>query len=191
MIRSHGRLSPLMSWPVSWSSLLPLGSAALMLSGKPCCVGWPGFQNVYETWANLTLYLLYFVTGYFILCSRLLALLLDKQRWDILSLAVPALRAFVLGLSPDWPPFWLFEAFILVRLSVVLTSWIGRVGLRWRWRAASLIAPIPILRYGRGPRAAALPVHQPLLVGGWPGFCGALELGITAKFLSSVFFPCC
>jgi len=179
--RSHGRLSLLMSWPVSWSSLLLL-ALPLMLSEALLRPGWPGFQNVYDDWANLTLYLLYFFYGYLFCCQPGFLLVLDKQRWTILSLAVPCMASVVwLGLSPSMPPSGYSMAFILVQAFRGFNSWIAVLAALALARRF-LIAPHPILRYGRG---AALPlylVHQPLLVVvAW--FVVPLELGITAKFL--------
>jgi len=179
--RSHGRLSLLMSWPVSWSSLLLL-ALPLMLSEALLRPGWPGFQNLYDDWANLTLYLLYFFYGYLFCCQPGFLLVLDKQRWTILSLAVPCMASVVwLGLSPSMPPPGYSMAFILVQAFRGFNSWIAVLAALALARRF-LIAPHPILRYGRG---AALPlylVHQPLLVVvAW--FVVPLELGITAKFL--------
>ncbi|MUH00833.1 acyltransferase family protein [Scytonema sp. UIC 10036] len=68
--------------------LLAIPLAAIEASLRP---RWPGFQNLYDDWANFCLYLLYFIYGYLIPSDARFGYAIDKHLTIALSLAVSSM----------------------------------------------------------------------------------------------------
>jgi len=115
--RSHGRLSLLMSWP--GLVFAPALGFCPDCCQKPCASGWRAPERLLNDWANLTLYLLYFLLRLFMsVPARLLACAGQAEMDECLSLAVPCMASvWWLGLSPSMPPSGYSMHFILSRLS--------------------------------------------------------------------------
>jgi len=130
-----------------------------------------------------TLYLLYFFYGYLFCCQPGFLLVLDKQRWTILSLAVPCMASVVwLGLSPSMPPSGYSMAFILVQAFRGFNSWIAVLAALALARRFLTSPPSPSFAMDVGPRCRSTWFISRCWWW-WPGFVVPLELGITAKFL--------
>ncbi|SBO43366.1 acyltransferase family protein [Cyanobium sp. NIES-981] len=136
----------------------------LMLSEALLRPHWPGFQNLYDDWANLVLYLLYFVYGA-LFCSRSgLWTALDRHRALLLATAglgmVLLLALSLRGLVPERAysgPYMVHQAF--------------RGFNSWSWVLAllALARPYrgrshPLLRYGNRVGFSIVLFHQPLIV---------------------------
>ena len=82
---------------------------------------WIGFQNLYDDWANVLLYLSYFVYGYIFCSDRRFGQLLDRQRYWVTGVAIVGmaiLLAFwitntvpVRGYSPEYVMYQVFRGF--------------------------------------------------------------------------------
>ena len=79
---------------------------------------WIGFQNLYDDWANVLLYLSYFICGYIFCSDRRFGQLLDRQRHWVMGAAILGM-SILLGLwitntVPDRgysPEYMLYQAF--------------------------------------------------------------------------------
>ncbi|MBE9171656.1 acyltransferase family protein [Cyanobium sp. LEGE 06143] len=168
-------------WRVSLGSLLLL-ALPLMLSEALLRPRWPGFQNLYDDWANLLLYLLYFVYGYLFCHQGGFWVVLDRRRRLLVALAMVGMAVFLaLTLSGATPAAGdesaaaqLFQAFR------GWNSWcavLALVALARRF----LKAPHPLVSYGSKAAMPLYLLHQPVLVGlGW--WVVPLPLAIGAKF---------
>jgi len=120
----HGRLSLLIPWPVS-PVFAPASCSAADAVRSPVGPGWPGFQNVYDDWGHLTLYLLYFFYGYLFCCAAGFLLVLEQAEGRSSALLFPVMASVcvVRCSSPSMPPSGYSMAFILVSaFLVVLTA---------------------------------------------------------------------
>ncbi|CAK6689376.1 Glucans biosynthesis protein C [Synechococcus sp. CBW1107] len=139
-------------------------AAPLMLSEALLRPHWAGFQNLYDDWANLVLYLLYFVYGA-LFCSRGgLWCALDRNRRLLLATAglsmVLLLALSLRGMVPERAysaPYMVHQAF--------------RGFNSWSWVLAllALARPYrgrshPLLRYGNRVGFSIVLFHQPLIV---------------------------
>ncbi|NQV10033.1 MAG: acyltransferase family protein [Cyanobacteria bacterium] len=177
---NKGCLATFKTWQVQLSSLLLL-ALPLMLSEALLRPRWPGFQNLYDDWANLTLYLLYFFYGYLFCHQPGFWVALDQHRWRVLGLAVPCMAILLwLGLSGSAPEREYPFAFFLFQALRGFNSWIAMLAVIALVRRF-LSTPHSIVRYGNRAVLPLYLVHQPLLVVvAW--FVVPLELGMTAKF---------
>ncbi|WP_460203950.1 acyltransferase family protein [Scytonema sp. NUACC21] len=125
---------------------------------------WPGFQNLYDDWANFCLYLLYFIYGYLIPSDARFGQAIDKHLAIALVLAVTSM----LGLFGLWetdivPERGYSLGYILYQLWRGVDSWfwiVALVGLGRRYLNFSN----KLLQYAN---AAAYPfylLHQTVLV---------------------------
>ncbi|GAA6622428.1 acyltransferase family protein [Scytonema sp. NUACC26] len=141
--------------------LLALPLAAIEASLRP---RWPGFQNLYDDWANFCLYLLYFIYGYLIPSNARFGQAIDKHLTIALVLAVSSM----LALFGCWETGILPErgyslGYILYQLLRGFDSWfwiVAVVGLGRRYLNFSS----NLLQYAS---AAAYPfylLHQTVLV---------------------------
>ncbi|MFS6827370.1 acyltransferase family protein [Cyanobium sp. ATX-6F1] len=143
---------------------------------------WIGFQNLYDDWANLLLYFLYFLYGYLFCCRTGLWSVLDQHRWLLCATAGLGM-ALLLALeitqrAPERAysaPYMIYQAF--------------RGFNSWCWVLAlhSLARPYrtsshPILLYGNRVAFSIYLFHQPLVV--MVAFIVVpLSLAIAAKFV--------
>lgn len=136
----------------------------LMLSEALLRPHWAGFQNLYDDWANLVLYLLYFVYGA-LFCNRSgLWCALERNRALLLATAgLSMVLLLALSLSDTVPeraysvPSMLHQAFR------GFNSWcwvLALLALARPYRASSH----PILRYGNRVGFSIVLFHQPLIV---------------------------
>ncbi|MEX0588914.1 MAG: acyltransferase family protein [Cyanobium sp.] len=143
---------------------------------------WIGFQNLYDDWANLLLYLLYFLYGYLFCCRTGLWLVLDQNRW-LLCAGAGLGMALLLTLEitqriPDRAysaPYMIYQSFR------GLNSWC------WVLALHSLARPYrtsshSILTYGNRVAFSIYFFHQPLVVIA-AFFVVPLSLAIASKFL--------
>jgi glucans biosynthesis protein C len=175
----HG--SPLLSKTHNLASLIGL-AVPLMVVEAMLRPHWIGFQNLYDDWANLLLYLLYFVYGYLFCHSTRLWTALDEHRRLLCATAGLAM-ALLLALTitqmvPERAysaPYMLYQAFR------GFNSWCWVLALLALARPYRNISH-PILSYGNRVAFSVYLFHQPLIVI-IAFFVVPLSLGITAKFL--------
>ncbi|MCP9772731.1 acyltransferase family protein [Synechococcus sp. Tobar12-5m-g] len=143
---------------------------------------WIGFQNLYDDWANLLLYLLYFCYGYLFCHDTRLWSALDEHRW-LLSVTAGLAMALLIVLSiTKMVPGRAYSAPYMV--------YQGFRGLNsWCWVLAllALARPYrtfshPILSYGNRVAFSVYLFHQPLIVI-IAFFVVPLSLDIAAKFV--------
>jgi glucan biosynthesis protein C len=83
--------SPLRSMLVNWiekpGSILLMALPLAAIESTLRC-RWPGFQNLYDDWANVCLYLLYFVYGYLICSDARFGAAIDKHLRVALGFAI-------------------------------------------------------------------------------------------------------
>lgn len=98
------RSEPGLSLRTKLTELMTRPGAILLLPALPLAliegilrVRWPGFQNLYDDWANVLLYLSYFVYGYILSSEPRLGLAIDRHRVPALLLVFVTM-AVVLGL---------------------------------------------------------------------------------------------
>lgn len=172
---------PDQGWPLNLGSLLLL-ALPLMLSEALLRPRWPGFQNLYDDWANLLLYLLYFLYGY-LFCQRPGCWeVLDRRRGVCLALAGAGMAVFLaLSSSGTTPAAGVYStAALLFQAFRGWNSWCAVLALLALARRF-LKAPHPLLGYGSRAAMPLYLLHQPVLVGlGW--WVVPLPLAIAAKF---------
>ncbi len=136
----------------------------LMLSEALLRPHWVGFQNLYDDWANLVLYLLYFVYGA-LFCSRSgLWCALDRNRWLLLATAgLSMVLLLALSISDTVPERAYSAPYMIHQAFRGFNSWcwvLALLALARPYRASSH----PILRYGNRVGFSIVLLHQPLIV---------------------------
>ena len=136
----------------------------LMLSEALLRPHWAGFQNLYDDWANLVLYLLYFVYGA-LFCSRSgLWCALDRNRRLLLATAGLSMALLLaLSLSDTVPERAYSAPYMLHQAFRGFNSWcwvLALLALARPYRASSH----PILSYGNRVSFSIVLFHQPLIV---------------------------
>jgi hypothetical protein len=153
----------------------------LMLSESQLRPHWPGFQNLYDDWANLMLYLIYFFYGFLFYHQPSLWRALDQHRWTCLGLACLGMMVFMAITSSGVGPFEVDSAAsMLFHAFRGLNGWcavLALLGLARRF----IVNPHPVMDRATRIAMPLYLLHQPLLVGlGW--FVIHLPLAIAAKF---------
>ncbi|TVS07329.1 MAG: hypothetical protein EA413_01240 [Cyanobium sp. PLM2.Bin73] len=142
---------------------------------------WIGFQNLYDDWANLSLYLLYFVYGFLFCQRRALWGAIEQHRrvlWAVAAVAMAVLLS--LGISQQVPERAYSGPYMAYQLLRGLNSWCWVLGL------LALARPLrhvdhPLLRYGNRLGFSVVLFHQPLIV--VTAFLVVpLPLAVAAKF---------
>jgi surface polysaccharide O-acyltransferase-like enzyme len=143
---------------------------------------WIGFQNLYDDWANLLLYLLYFFYGFLFCRDTGLWSALDQHRWLICATAglgmVLLLTLSITHMVPERAysaPYMAYQAFR------GFNSWcwvLALLALARPYRSYSH----PILSYGNRAAFSVYLLHQPLIVI-IAFFVVPLSLAIPAKFV--------
>lgn len=147
------------------------GGAALMALALPLMAveallrpHWIGFQNLYDDWANLSLYLLYFFYGFLFCQRRGLWGALDQHRWRLCALAGLTMAVLLgLGITQQVPERAYSEAYMAYQLFRGLNSWcwvLALLALARPWRRVGH----PLLRYGNRLGFSVYLFHQPLIV---------------------------
>jgi peptidoglycan/LPS O-acetylase OafA/YrhL len=107
--------------------LLALPLAAIEGALRP---RWPGFQNLYDDWANFCLYLLYFIYGYLICSDARFGQAIDRHLKITLVLAVISMLAlFGLWRTDSLPERGYSLGYILYQLFRGFDSWFWVVAL--------------------------------------------------------------
>jgi hypothetical protein len=153
-----------------YSPVVLLALIQLTLRGR-----WPGIYNLYNDWANVAFYSVFFVAGFVIAANRTLEERCATERWRALTIAVLAMLTELLGaLGLVKAPWVLLVASALAAwcFNVALLGF-AAVWLRRPWRHSAYFTesafPIYIL-------------HQPVIVaiGFW---LVRLPIGILPKFV--------
>jgi len=166
--------------------LLALPLAVIEASLRP---RWPGFQNLYDDWANFCLYLLYFIYGYLISSDTRFGQAIDRHLGTALAMAV----AFMLALFSLWETHSLPERgysleYVLYQFLRGLNAWfwvVALLGLSRRY----LNFNSKLLQYASVASYPFYLLHQPVLV--MIGFYVVQwSAGVMEKFLviSSISF---
>lgn len=107
--------------------LLALPLAVIEAALRP---RWPGFQNLYDDWANFCLYLLYFIYGYLICSDARFGQAIDRHLRIALVLAVTCMLAlFGLWETDSLPERGYSLEYILYQLLRGVDSWFWVVAL--------------------------------------------------------------
>lgn len=156
---------------------LPLMAVEAMLRPH-----WIGFQNLYDDWANLLLYLLYFLYGYLFCYDTGLWSALDEHR-GLLCATAGLTMALLLVLSiTEMVPQRAYSApYMLYQVFRGFNSWCWVLALLALARPYRTISH-PILSYGNRVAFSVYLFHQPLIVI-VAFFVVPLHLDITAKFV--------
>ncbi|QEY31629.1 acyltransferase [Synechococcus sp. RSCCF101] len=164
-----GRGAP--GWPTAgcpaWVALL-LPALPLMLSEALLRPRWPGFQNLVDDWANVSLYGLYFLGGFLFCHLAWPWQSLDRFRWPLVLLAGLTMGVFAAlelsGAAPALDSSWparLFQAFRGANTWYVV---LALLALARRF----LAAPGTPLHTGAWAGMPLYLLHQPVLVAvGW------------------------
>jgi surface polysaccharide O-acyltransferase-like enzyme len=153
---SRLRIERVPPWAL-YAAIVPLAAVQIGLRGR-----WPGYQNLYDDWANFAYYSLFFVAGFLIARFPAIEEAVHRERRRaaaVAALALAAMGALVLDGRPDTGS----------------AQWVALQGLSAVVGASAVMA---ILGYGakllagreRGlvyARESAMPVyvlHQPLII---------------------------
>lgn len=141
--------------------LLALPLAVIEAALRPT---WPGFQNLYDDWANFCLYLLYFIYGYILCSDARFGQAIDRHRGIALVLAVTSMLAlFSLWESDSLPERGYSLGYILYQLLRGVNSWfwvVALVGLGRRYLNFSS----KLLQYASVASYPFYLLHQTVLV---------------------------
>jgi len=131
---------------------LPLAAIEAVLRPR-----WPGFQNLYNDWANFYLYLLYFIYGYLLSSDARFVQAIDRHLRIALVLAVTSMLAlFSLWETDSLPERGYSLVYILYQLLRGFDSWfwiVAIVGLSRRY----LNFHSKLLQYALGCFVSLLP----------------------------------
>jgi glucan biosynthesis protein C len=160
------------AWAV-YASILPLAAVQIALRGR-----WPGYQNLYDDWANFTYYSLFFVAGFLIARQPAIERAVHRERARAACLAAAALLAMAALVRSGMPNTGSAEWIALQGLSAVAGACTVMAALGY---GAKLLADRERgLDYAR---ASAMPVyvlHQPIIILlAVPAI--ALPVGVPAK----------
>ena len=107
--------------------LLALPLAAIEAGLRP---QWPGFQNLYDDWANFCLYLLYFIYGYLLSSEPKIGQAIDRHKGIALVLAVTCMLAlFSLWETGSLPERGYSLEYILYQFLRGVDSWFWVIAL--------------------------------------------------------------
>jgi peptidoglycan/LPS O-acetylase OafA/YrhL len=159
--------------------LLALPLAAIEAALRP---RWPGFQNLYDDWANFCLYLLYFIYGYLLSSEARFGQAIDRHLRTALVLAVTCMLAlFGLWETDSLPERGYSLEYILYQLLRGVDSWfwvVALVGLGRRY----LNFNSKLLEYASAASYPFYILHQSVLVA--IGFYVVRwSAGVMVKFL--------
>jgi peptidoglycan/LPS O-acetylase OafA/YrhL len=144
-------------WAI-YAAVVPLAAVQVGLRGR-----WPGYQNLYDDWANFTFYSLFFVGGFLLTCFPAVERAVHAERARAAVLGLAALLAMAALAGDGMPVAGSADWIALHALSAV----------------AALCVVVAALGYGarllagreRGlafARDSAMPVyvlHQPIIIG--------------------------
>lgn len=105
--------------------LLALPLAAIEGALRP---GWIGFQNLYDDWANVCLYLVYFIYGYLICSDERFGAAIDKHLGAAMVLAMLCM-ATLLGLGQHIPDRGYSLSYVLYQCFRGFNTWFWVIAL--------------------------------------------------------------
>lgn len=155
---------------VRWSKFRQLPGAifypALLLAGIEALLRprWPGFQNLYDDWANVCLYFTYFVYGYLFGAEPGLGALLDRQRSWVIGGAI-ATMSVLLGfwLTGTVPERGYSPAYVAYQALRGFTGWCWVLALISLARSC-LNFKTPLLQYANEAAYPFYILHQTVVV---------------------------
>jgi glucan biosynthesis protein C len=169
--------------PMARQGLAALAALALPLMAVEALLRphWIGFQNLYDDWANLALYLLYFLYGFLFCQRRALWGAIEQHRGLLWAWAAVAMAVLLsLQISQQVPERAYSGPYMAYQLLRGLNSWcwvLGLLALARRWRHVDH----PLLRYGNRLGFSVYLFHQPVIV--VTAFLVVpLPLAVAAKF---------
>ena len=170
--RYRGRIDRVPPWAL-YAAIVPLAAVQIGLRGR-----WPGYQNLYDDWANFAYYSLFFLAGFLIARHPALEEAVHRERARAACAGVAALLAMAALVSDGAPATGSAEWVALQGLSAVAGACIvmailgyGRQHLAGRERG---------LAYARESAMPVYVLHQPLIILlALPVV--ALPLGVPAK----------
>lgn len=145
-------------WAV-YAAIVPLAAVQVGLRGR-----WPGYQNLYDDWANFSYYSLFFVAGFLLTCFPAVERAVHRERWRATCAGAAALVAMVAlagGLRPPPGPGsarWVgFEALSAVAGLCIVAALLGH--------GARLLATRERgIDYARDSAMPVYVLHQPIIL---------------------------
>lgn len=162
---------------------------AIFLLGLPLAIiegalrpRWPGFQNLYDDWANFFLYLLYFIYGYVICSDTRFEQAIDRHLKAALVIALTSMLVlFGLWESNILPERGYSPGYILYQMFRGLNSWfwvVALLGLGQKY----LNFNSQVLQYLNKASYPIYLLHQTVLVP-FGFYVVQWHIGLTEKFL--------
>lgn len=140
---------------IVWLVVVPLAFVQICLRGR-----WPGFQNLYDDWANFTYYSLFLWAGFLLARVRGAEATVERARKTLLGVGLAAAAPLaVLGdASPGFTPEW------VVAQSLIALSAVGLVGGGWGYARRHWNADNAARRYLADAAFPVYVLHQPVVV---------------------------
>lgn len=140
---------------IVWLVVLPLAMVQVCLRGR-----WPGFQNLYNDWANFTYYSLFLWAGFLLARVRGAEATVERSRRTLLAVGLAAAAPLaVLGDSPPgFTPSW------VAAQSLSALSAVGLVAGAWGYARRLANVDSGARRYLADAAFPVYVLHQPVIV---------------------------
>jgi glucan biosynthesis protein C len=144
------------AWAI-YAAIVPLAAIQVGLRGR-----WPGYQNLYDDWANFSYYSLFFIAGFLLTCVPAVERAVHRERARAALVGVSALFAMAVlagGGGPDegsasWVVLQALSAIVALCIVVAILGY-GAQLLGSRERG---------LAYARDSAMPVYVLHQPLII---------------------------
>ena len=156
------------AWAV-YAAIVPFAVVQVTLRGR-----WPGYQNLYDDWANFAYYSLFFVAGFVLTRLPAVERAVHAEPRRAACVAVGALAGMALAAGGFWPPAegsarWVaFQALSAVAAFCTVAALLGFAAERLR-RGGERLA------YARDSAMPVYVLHQPAII-----FLAAPIVGLSA-----------
>ncbi|HEX8745306.1 MAG TPA: acyltransferase [Thermoleophilaceae bacterium] len=141
-----------------YAAIVPLAAVQIALRGR-----WPGYQNLYDDWANFAYYSLFFVAGFLLACYPAVERAVHRERARAGAIGIAALLAMAVlvggGVPDAGTPAWI----ALQGLSAVAA--VGVVAAALGYGAKLLSGRERGLAYARESALPVYVLHQPIIIG--------------------------
>jgi peptidoglycan/LPS O-acetylase OafA/YrhL len=159
MRRVHARgwrLERVPPWAI-YAAIVPLAAVQVGLRGR-----WPGYQNLYDDWANFALYSLFFVGGFLLTCFPEVERTAHGERRRAAVLGIAALLAMAALVADGIPATGSAAWIVLQSLSAVAALCIVVAALGY---GAQLLAGRERgLAFARDSAMPVYVLHQPIII---------------------------
>jgi fucose 4-O-acetylase-like acetyltransferase len=144
------------AWAI-YAAIVPLAAVQVGLRGR-----WPGYQNLYDDWANFSYYSLFFIAGFLLTCVPAIerAVHAERRRAAFIGIGALLTMAVIVGSqvpdagSPRWVALQALSAVAALCIVVAILGY-GAQLLGTRERG---------LAYARGSAMPVYVLHQPLII---------------------------